>query len=171
MILRDATLADAPAIAALGREAFCAAFDYLYQPDDLATFLAAKHVPEQAAAEIADPTMRVHLALDAEGALLGFCKLVLACGWPEYARAAGAIELKQLYADPARTGGGIGAGLMDWALEEATGQKAGEMQLSVWSGNHGAQRFYARYGFEKIADIHFMVGQQRDEEFLFAKLL
>jgi hypothetical protein len=36
----------------------------------------------------------------------------------------------------------------------------------VWSENRAAQRFYARYGFAKIADIGFMVGSHRDEEFL-----
>ena len=69
------------------------------------------------------------------------------------------------------TGRGIGAALMDWALAQAAVEQAGEVQLSVYAENHGAQRFYSRYGFEKIADIHFMVGQQRDEEFLFARLL
>ncbi|MET1757017.1 GNAT family N-acetyltransferase [Novosphingobium sp. RD2P27] len=170
MILRDATPADAPAAAALGSEAFCAAFAYLYRPEDLNTFLAANHSPEKAAAEIADPAMRVHLAVDEAGKLLGFCKLVLSCGWPEHARADRVIELKQLYTDPAATGRGIGATLMDWALAEAAVRGAGEMQLSVWSGNDGAQRFYARYGFAKMADIHFIVGEQRDEEFLYAKL-
>ena len=81
------------------------------------------------------------------------------------------IELKQLYTDPARTGEGIGAALMDWALAEAATRGADEMQLSVWSGNDGAQRFYARYGFAKVADVHFWVGAQRDDEFLFSRLL
>lgn len=171
MILRDALPEDAPAIAALGQDAFCAAFAHLYQPDDLTAFLNASHTAAKVAAEIADPAMRVHLALDEQGRLLGFCKLVLACGWPEHARAPGAIELKQLYTDPATTGQGIGAALMDWALAEAARHEAGEMQLSVYSDNHGAQRFYARYGFAKMADIHFMVGEQRDEEYLFARLL
>jgi len=106
-----------------------------------------------------------------QGRLLGFCKLVLGCAWPEYARAPSVIELKQLYTDPDVTGRGIGAALMDWALAQAESHGAGEVQLSVWSGNHGAQRFYSRYGFGKVADIHFMVGNQRDEEFLFAKVL
>ena len=48
---------------------------------------------------------------------------------------------------------------------------ADEMQLSVWSGNHGAQRFYARYGFEKVADVHFWVGAHRDDEFLLSLML
>lgn len=171
MILRDALPEDAPAIADLFARAFCAAFAHLYAEEDLKGFLAASHAPAKAAAEIADPAMRVHLAVAEDGALLGFAKLVLGPGWPEHARAARVVELKQLYTDPAATGRGIGAALMDWALSQATAQQAGEMQLSVYAENHGAQRFYARYGFEKRADIHFMVGQQRDEEFLFARLL
>ena len=171
MILRDATPEDAHAIATLGAEAFCAAFAHLYREEDLNGFLADSHSPERAAAEIANPAMRVKLAVDHDGKLLGFCKLVLACGWPEHARANNAIELKQLYTDPAATGRGIGAALMDWALQEAAERRNGEIQLSVYSDNHGAQRFYARYGFEKVADIFFMVGAQRDDEFLFAKVL
>ena len=57
------------------------------------------------------------------------------------------------------------------SLDEARSRGADEMQLSVWSGNDGAQRFYARYGFAKVADIYFMVGKQADEEFLFARML
>ena len=66
------------------------------------------------------------------------------------------------------TGRGLGAALMDWAIAEARGLGADAIQLSVWTGNDGAQRFYARYGFVKVADIDFWVGEQRDEEFLFA---
>jgi ribosomal protein S18 acetylase RimI-like enzyme len=171
MILRDATREDAPALAQLGKDAFCASFAHLYCEEDLNGFLAASHSAAKVEAEVADPAMRVKLAVDHDGKLLGFCKLVLACGWPDLARATTAIELKQLYTDPAATGRGIGAALMDWALAEAASQGAGEMQLSVYSDNPGAQRFYARYGFAKVADIHFMVGKQRDEEYLFAKLL
>jgi len=171
MILRDATPEDASAVAEVGAAAFCAAFAHLYNAEDLAAFLAATHTPAKVAAEIADPAMRVRLAVDEADRLLGFCKLVMACGWPEHARATSAIELKQLYLDPAITGRGIGGALMAWALDEAAAHGAGEMQISVWSGNHGAQRFYARHGFAKMADIFFMVGRQRDEEFLFAKML
>jgi diamine N-acetyltransferase len=37
----------------------------------------------------------------------------------------------------------------------------------VFSENYGAQRFYTRYGFGKIADITFEVGQHIDHEFLY----
>lgn len=170
MELRTADPADAPALAELGAHSFHAKFGHLYRPEDLAAFLGEFHKEAKVAEEIVDPRMRVMLAEDG-GKLLGFCKLVMANGWPEHARGGRAIELKQLYTDPEATGQGIGTRLMDWALDEARSFDADEIQLSVWSGNLGAQKFYARYGFEKVADIHFMVGQQRDEEFLFAKMI
>lgn len=170
MELRLARPADAATLAELGARSFEAKFGHLYHPEDLAAFLGESHGEAKVTREIADPQMQVMLAVEGER-LLGFCKLALACGWPEHARGSRAIELKQLYTDPAATGQGIGARLMDWALGEARRSGADEIQLSVWSGNLGAQKFYERYGFEKVADIHFMVGQQRDEEFLFSRLV
>ena len=168
--LRAATAADVPALADLGRESFVTKFGSLYRQDDLDTFLEQAFSPAAIARELADPDRLYRLA-EADGQLRGYCKLALACGWPDHARGRHAIELKQLYTAPGLTGLGIGKRLLDWALAEAEARGADEMQLSVWSGNHDAQRFYARHGFAKVADIHFMVGKQRDEEFLFARML
>ena len=170
MILRPALPADAPALAALGRDSFIAKFGAMYRPEDLAAFLAEQHAPQIVAAQLADPAYRVMLA-ERDGALVGYCKLGLSCGWPEHARGSHAIELKQLYTAPGATGGGIGSALMDWALAEARALGADEIQLSVWSGNTDAQRFYHRYGFARVADTHFWVGEQRDDEFLFARMI
>lgn len=170
MNLRPATAEDAAALADLGRRSFVVKFGHMYTPEDLANFLEESHSEAKVAKEIADPGMRIMLAVE-EDRLLGYCKMVLDCGWPEHARGGAVIELKQLYTDPEATGRGIGASLMDWALDLARERAADEVQLSVWSGNEGAQKFYARYGFGKVADIHFMVGEQRDEEFLFARMM
>ena len=51
------------------------------------------------------------------------------------------------------------------SVERARGAEA--LQLSVFSENFGAQRFYERYGFEHVADIDFWVGNHRDDEFLY----
>jgi len=171
MILRPAVPADAAPLAELGAHAFVAKFGDLYQPADLAAFLEGSHSETKVAQEIADPGMRIMLAVGEDGALLGFCKLVMRCGWPEHARGGRAIELKQLYTHPEAVGQGIGARLTIWAEAEARSFGADEVQLSVYAENGDAQRFYARHGYAKVADIHFMVGQQRDEEFLFARIL
>lgn len=169
-ILRDALPADAAALARLGREAFTAKFGHLYDPADLSTFLGEVHCEAAVARGIADPQVLYRVA-EREGALLAWCRIDLACGWPQHARGQHVVELRQLYTAPGLTGSGLGGALMDWAMQAARDRCADEMQISVWSGNLGAQRFYARYGFARVADIHFMVGRQRDEEYLFARML
>lgn len=171
MHLRAATLDDAPALAALGRTSFTDAFGHLYRPEDLAAFLAETHDEAVIAGEIAGEVCRHRLAVAGDGALLGYCKLRVPSKLAEYSAAANPVELSQLYCASAATGQGVGAALMDWALDEACAGNHDVVQLSVYSGNHGAQRFYARYGFAKVADIHFRVGEQLDEEYLFEKAL
>lgn len=170
-VLRAATPADISVLAALGRGSFVAKFGHLYRAEDLAAFLEAAFSESAIAAEMADPQRLYRLAEGEGGALAGYCKIALATSFPDHARGRHAMELKQLYTAPGRTGQGIGAALMDWAMEEFRRRGADEVHLSVWSGNEGAQRFYARYGFAKLADTHFWVGNHRDDEFLFARTL
>jgi ribosomal protein S18 acetylase RimI-like enzyme len=170
LTLRAASAADVPALSRLAIDSFVAKFGHMYRAEDLSAFLDEVLSEPAIAAEVANPDRLYRLA-ERDGRLLAYCKLGLTCGFPEHARGNCVIELKQLYTAADATGGGLGSALMDWALGEANARGCDEMQLSVWSGNDGAQRFYARYGFAKVADIHFMVGQQRDEEFLFAKML
>lgn len=170
MIYRSATLADAPALAKLGADSFVAAFGDLYTPQDLAAFLAEVHSPEAVAEEIAGRECTHCLVEDANGkggSLVAFCKLRYPTKFGQYTEAANPIELGQLYALPGYTGHGIGAKLMDWALGEARSGGHDAILLSVYAENFGAQRFYQRYGFAKIADITFKVGDQLDPEYLY----
>ncbi|WP_298164309.1 GNAT family N-acetyltransferase [Novosphingobium sp.] len=168
-LLRHASPADTAALADLGRRAVSAKFQHLYKPEDFATFLGQAHSDEKVAKEIADPGMRIAV-IEEDGALVAFCKLVLQSTMPAgHSDARAPLELKQLYTDPARIGGGFGAKLMDWALAKAEDVGADEIQLSVYSENPEAQRFYHRYGFAKIADIEFWVGSHCDPEFLYAR--
>ena len=166
MILRPATLADAPALAALGAETFVAAFGHLYTPEDLAAFLAQVHAPGPVAEEIAGERC-THCLVEENGTLVAYCKLRYPSHYTSYTDARDPIELGQLYALPTHTGTGIGARLMDWALGVARERSHDAVLLSVYSENFGAQRFYQRYGFGKIADITFQVGAQLDAEFLY----
>jgi len=165
-ILRDLRVEDIPALSRLARESFIEKFGHMYRAEDLADFLEKTHSPAAIAAEFANPARRYRLA-EADGVLAGYCKLAIPSTLADHGGFDRPVEIKQLYTDPARTGQGIGAALMDWALGEAHAHGADAVQLSVWSGNDDAQRFYARYGFAKTSDITFQVGEQVDEEFLF----
>lgn len=166
MIYRPATLADAPALAKLGAETFVAAFGHLYTPQDLAAFLAQVHNPEAVADEIAGEEC-THCLVEHDGALVAYCKLRYPSHYAHHSGARDPLELGQLYALPGHTGAGIGARLMDWALGVARERGHDAVLLSVYSENYGAQRFYQRYGFAKIADITFQVGDHFDPEYLY----
>lgn len=167
MILRPARPDDTAALAQLGRDSFTAAFGHLYSPEDLTAFLDSAHTEDAVAAQIADPGYQCQLAVDDDGSIAGFCKLVTPGTFAEYSDAANPVTLSQLYTRPTRIGGGVGARLMDWAIATAQAGGHGAIHLSVWSENPGAQRFYARHGFAKIADITFQVGERLDDDFLF----
>ncbi len=166
MIFRPATPADAPALAKLGADTFVAAFGHLYRPQDLAAFLAEVHDEAAVAAEIAGNEC-THRLVEHESALVAFCKLRHPTKFGAYTDARDPIELGQLYALPGHTGRGIGAQLMDWALEVARAGGHDAVLLSVYAENFGAQRFYQRHGFGKIADITFKVGDHLDPEYLY----
>lgn len=168
LILRAATPADVSALSRLATEAFVAKFGPLYSAQDLTTFLAENLSEAAVAADLANPAMLYRLA-ERGGRLVAFAKLGLSCGFPDHARGRRVLELKQLYTAPDATGGGLGSALMDWAMAEFAARGADEVQISVYSENYAAHRFYQRYGFEKVADITFKVGEQLDPEFLFAQ--
>ncbi len=170
MILREATLADVPAISKLASDSFIAKFGQLYSAENLALFLEESLSEPAITAELANPARVYRLAESEDGGLLGYAKIGLSCGFPDHARGTCVMELKQLYTTPEATGKGIGGALMDWAMEQFAARGADEAQLSVYAHNEGAHRFYARYGFAKVADITFRVGTHIDPEFLFARL-
>jgi ribosomal protein S18 acetylase RimI-like enzyme len=66
-------------------------------------------------------------------------------------------------------GGGIGAQLFEQALAWLERDGPRTLWISVWSENYGAQRFYGRYGFEMAGEYEFLVGEQRDREFMFRR--
>ena len=166
--LRPAVPDDVPALAELGRASFTAAFGHLYKPEDLAAFLADYRTPAKFREHLDDPATLVQV-VEEDGALAAYTLIVRGETFEERPepRPERPVFLSQLYCDPARTGRGHGAALIEWVLAEARAWGADAVQLSVFSENYGAQRFYQRYGFAHVADIDFWVGNHRDHEFLY----
>ncbi|HYD23932.1 MAG TPA: GNAT family N-acetyltransferase [Croceibacterium sp.] len=170
--IRRATAADAEMLAKLGTDSFVAAFGHLYKPDDLAEFLRDYRSVAKYREHLANPRVRIALA-EEDGEPAAYCLIMLDEHFEERPepRPARPVFISQLYCAPGMPGRGYGAELMEWAVAEATEWGADALQLSVFSENFGAQRFYHRYGFEYVADIDFWVGNHRDDEFLYEKAL
>ena len=172
IVLRSPVPEDAEPLAQLARDAFDAAFAHLYKPEDLAAFHAEYKTTGKYRAAIANPAIRIQLA-EVEGKLAAYCLLVLGEQFADHPdpKPRQPVMLSQLYCAGEATGMGLGATLMDWAIAEARDWQADAMTLSVYRENFGAQRFYQRYGFRRIADIDFWVGNHRDDEYLYELLL
>ena len=159
---RDGVPADAAALDALFDRSFIATFGHLYSAEDLNLFLSRFSV-EDWAYELADPDLAFHVA-EAEDGLAGYAKLgpVSLPVTP----AGPAVELCQFYLDEPWHGTGVAQALMEWVFAEARGRGAAELYLSVFTENHRARRFYARYGFEEVGPYVFMVGNHADDDLI-----
>ncbi len=159
---------EAQTLADLGRDSFVATFGHLYAPQDLALFISQSYTAAHVSSEMANPKMRYRIAL-LNGKMIGYCKVGFGVTLDYDPGDRNIVELKQLYLLPDAQGTGAGQALMDWAFMQASDAQADAMILSVYHDNPRAQRFYQRNGFTKIADTYFMVGNHRDDEFLYLK--
>jgi len=159
---RDATAADAAALAGLGTRSFTETFGHLYTPENLQKFLAS-HSEERWREDLADPACAVCIG-EADGRAVAYAKLTPP-GLP-FEPQGDAIELKQFYALKDWHGTGAAQMLMAWVLDEARRRGAGDIYLSVFTENARAQRFYARFGFEEVGRWKFMVGSHADEDII-----
>ena len=164
LTIRRAGPADAEALVAIGRATFAETFAHLYPPEDLAVFLADAHSLARARADLADPAKAVWL-VESAGEVVGYA-LAGPCHLPHPEVTADCGELERIYMARAHQGGGGGSQLLTEALAWLEKDGPRQLWIGVWSENVGAQRLYARRGFEKAGTYEFVVGQTRDHEFI-----
>ncbi|QSX78515.1 GNAT family N-acetyltransferase [Agrilutibacter solisilvae] len=167
-VVRRAVPADADALATLGARTFVESFGHLYSQEDLQAFLEQSHTPQAYAKLLGDAAYALWLAHDTAGEAIGYA-LAGPSGLPHADVKPGDGELKRLYLRADCQGSGTGARLFEQALEWLEREGPRTIWISVWSENFGAQRFYGRYGFEKAGEYEFIVGQQRDHEFIYRR--
>jgi diamine N-acetyltransferase len=162
MIIRPATLADAPDLAAFGKKTFFDTFGHLYPEGDAAFFSAQRFSLVRTQDDINEEGRYIQLAFK-DDTLVGF----LDCGslgLPVEAPAPDSLELYRLYLDASVKGTGLARTLMDMAIDWARGKGAASLYLGVYCDNARAQAFYRKYGFEIIGAYQFRVGNTLDDE-------
>ena len=198
-MIRRATPADAEALSALSRTCFTQTFGHLYDPADLAAFLDEAYAPDVLRAELEDPDRATWLLFDdpsdedgdpspspandpnapepqsqapASSATQAPIGYVTACPahLPHPDVAPGDGEIQRLYILQGHQGGGRGTALLTTALEWLERDGPRTLWIGVWSENYGAQRFYARHGFEIVGEYSFMVGDHADHELITRRL-
>ena len=163
--IRRASSVDAVALASLARDTFVETFGHLYRPEDLAAFQETSQSAAAFAPVLADPGVAIWIAADSRHVPVGFL-IAGPCKLPVPEREARSGEIRQLYLRASAQRGGLGTRLLVMGLEWLAAQGHAPLYVGVWSGNLGAQRLYARYGFEKIGEYDFPVGKHLDREFI-----
>ena len=198
-MIRRATPADAEALSHLSRTCFTQTFGHLYTPSDLDTFLDEAYSPTVLRTELNDPERATWLLFEdavgdaARGVLtpgdhpgtpdpgdeapassvpqapIGYATACPA-NLPHPDVAPGDGEVQRLYILQGHQGDGRGTLLLNTALEWLERDGPRTLWIGVWSENYGAQRLYARHGFEIVGDYSFMVGDHADRELITRRL-
>jgi ribosomal protein S18 acetylase RimI-like enzyme len=164
VVIRVAVGDDARALSVLASQTFTETFGPMYPPEDLKGFLAAAYEPAKLRAEIEAKDSLWLVALR-DGRAIGYaqsgpCKLP----HPDVKPTDG--ELKRLYVLREHHNGGTGRQLLARSLSFLDGRNRDPQWIGVYSQNFGAQRLYARHGFQKVGEYEFPVGATRDLEFI-----
>jgi len=174
--IRPATIDDATRLSLFAAAAFRDAFERDNTPEDMARYVAEAFTPERQAAEIADRDGVVLLAesvaASGEGApeLLGYAHLVSGHA-PASVIGQSPIELSRFYVSRALHGQGVAQMLMDATLDVARARCATVVWLGFWERNARAVAFYRKYGFERVGEQVFMLGTDRQNDWVLARAL
>jgi GNAT superfamily N-acetyltransferase len=147
LVVRAAGPADAPALAALNRQARAAAMPWLREPRteaEVAWWLAKVLIPRQ--------QVRLAGAAAEPVGYIGFG------GTP--------LSVFDLYAAPGRRRQGIGRRLLEEALEAAGD---GPLRLHCFTRNHAARAFYEAHGFRATVFSDGTTNEEAEPDILFVR--
>lgn len=82
-----------------------------------------------------------------------------------------ALEIQRIYVLKSFQKEHIGGQLMKKALSIAKSLNKSDVWLGVWENNFNAQGFYAHYGFKRISQHTFTVGDDQQTDFILSKRL
>lgn len=167
--IREATAADAAALAAFAAHCFRDWYGPLNDPADVELHIARTYGEATQAAEIADPDCRYLLATHAEG-IAGFALISFVGGDPSL-QGPRPCEVARFYVDRPWHGTGVATSLMTRAVELARERGHGTIWLKSWEENPRALAFYAKMGFRHVGAAVFVLGNSPQADRVLERIL
>ncbi len=154
--IRIAGPEDAELIADLSRKTFYETFSPVNTEENMRIYLDEQHPREKQMAEVGAPG-RIFLLAYAGDAVAGYASL-RESEPPPGLQGESTLEIGQLYSEQRMIGKGVGTALMQACLDIAREKGRQWIWLGVWSENHRAKAFYAKWGFEPFGEHIFILG-------------
>jgi diamine N-acetyltransferase len=167
--IRFASGEDAALIADMSRQTFYETFAADNTKEDMDKFMNEQFTKEALMKEVGAPGNIFLLAFDA-GTPVGYVRM-RENNIPPELEDKNAMEIARIYATTNSIGKGVGRALMEKCIAIALELKKTTVWLGVWERNERAIRFYAKWGFEKFADHDFVLGNDRQNDWLMKKKL
>ncbi|HJA47208.1 MAG TPA: GNAT family N-acetyltransferase [Candidatus Limosilactobacillus excrementigallinarum] len=160
---------DLDRLQAICRTTFTETFGADNDPADLEQFLADAYSIRQLTKELESSTSRTYF-YNVNGQTAGYLKVNWDDAQTENDYPA-AMEIQRIYVLGRFQKLHIGGRLMKKALKIAKDLGKNEVWLGVWEHNDNAQGFYHHYGFERVGQHTFTVGDDPQTDYLLLKKL
>ncbi|GBG05134.1 GNAT family N-acetyltransferase [Lactobacillus rodentium] len=82
-----------------------------------------------------------------------------------------ALEIERIYLDNKFQHQGLGLALIQLAEKIAHDKNKKKMWLGVWEKNYNAQKFYEKDGFKRFSEHTFVVGNDKQTDYILVKTL
>lgn len=163
MNIRYANENDAALLAELGRTTFYTSFIEYNTPEDMEKYLSEHYSTEIQRSEIRDPDT-IFLIAEQNSIPIGYAKL------KQHSQGDGVagtnpMELQRIYVIQEYIGKGVGPALMKEAIREAKERGFNCLWLGAWEKNERAIKFYEKWGFQKVGNHIFVLGEDIQHDF------
>ena len=169
LVIREATVADAKLIADISHQTFYDTFAAYNSKEDMDKFLNQQFTKGKLILEVGAKGNIFLLAYDKD-VVAGYVKLRDERIPPGMGNVT-ALEVARLYAMTNQIGKGIGSLLMQSSVDIARQKNKEWLWLGVWEKNQRAIDFYTKWGFEKFDECEFILGNDRQLDWLMKKEL
>lgn len=167
--IAPATSHDSTLLTTLSRQTFVDAFGKDNDEADLKAYVEQAFSEPTIRQELSDPNASFYIAYQDDNPI-GYLKLRRG-KVPDQLQDQWALELQRIYVHQYALGQGVGARLMQTAIDYAQKCHYQVLWLGVWEHNPSAIAFYQKWGFKKFGSHTFMIGQDAQTDWLMQKQL
>ncbi|OYQ67692.1 GNAT family N-acetyltransferase [Aerococcus sp. 1KP-2016] len=168
-ILAQLNLEDLDALRAISIETFTDTFGSYNTPEDLAVYLETNYDQAKLSNELTNENSAFYFVKNSATAeIVAYLKLNWEDAQTEVFDEA-TLEIERIYVRPTFKRRGIGQLLMTHAIETAKSKGLTHVWLGVWEKNANAMKFYQKNGFKRRGEHVFMVGDDRQVDYILMK--